>query len=229
MIGRQGRRGADKPDAGAIIEQVVYYQTGVGTGPSTGMVAKLEQKFEGMTGSGLEEHVLQAYHFISTNYQVGDEVLLFGFSRGAYTARAVGGLLTQMGVLKPVDLKHFNALYRCFKEQSDKLSYIPYVAKNEDASASASSEKNVAPSVERSEVEKMSEKSEVFEQEPLSEEELEEERRKFERWTTTVPPEVKKPGTVASFVGWGTGKVEDQIILENKPIKIDVEVIGVVS
>jgi uncharacterized protein (DUF2235 family) len=54
----------------------------------------------GATGQGLEENVIKAYYFIATNYHDGDEIMLFGFSRGAYTARALGWYLTKMGVLK---------------------------------------------------------------------------------------------------------------------------------
>ena len=45
-------------------------------------------KFEGGTGAGLAENVCEAYNFVVNNYSPGDEIYVFGFSRGAYTARA---------------------------------------------------------------------------------------------------------------------------------------------
>jgi uncharacterized protein (DUF2235 family) len=53
----------------------------------------------GGTGSGLSEHVREAYGFLAHNYAAGDEIFLFGFSRGAYTARSVAGLISQAGLL----------------------------------------------------------------------------------------------------------------------------------
>ena len=47
----------------------------------------------GATGWGLNENVCEAYLWLMSNYVEGDEIFLFGFSRGAYTARAIGGLI----------------------------------------------------------------------------------------------------------------------------------------
>jgi uncharacterized protein (DUF2235 family) len=70
----------------------------------------------GITGAGLDENVITAYHFIANNYAPGDEIFLFGFSRGAYTARAIAGCLTEMGLLEPAELRHFSNVYRQYKE-----------------------------------------------------------------------------------------------------------------
>lgn len=131
MLAATGVTADDQP-----IEQVVYYQTGVGTG-AEGLIDRVIQgnslQFAmlrlylhtetGATGDGLEEHVIQAYHFIATNYYPGDEICLFGFSRGAYTARAVGWVLTKMGMLMPVDLEHFRDLYAWFKKHGDSIDF----------------------------------------------------------------------------------------------------------
>jgi uncharacterized protein (DUF2235 family) len=120
--------------AGVPIEQVVFYQNGVGSG-TLGALDKITQgslfllsrwpptdigNYTGATGTGLEANVIEAYHFISTNWSPGDEICLFGFSRGAYTARAIGWILTQMGMLQPVDLEHFRGLYAIFKKHGDQ-------------------------------------------------------------------------------------------------------------
>jgi uncharacterized protein (DUF2235 family) len=74
--------------------------------------------FAGGTGDGLNENVLEAYNFIANNYRYGDEIFCFGFSRGAYTARAVAGLVTQIGVVRKSSMDHFPALYRLYKKNT---------------------------------------------------------------------------------------------------------------
>ncbi len=60
----------------------------------------------GAFGDGLEAHVIESYLFIATNWYLGDEICVFGFSRGAYTSRALAWTVTQMGMLKPVCRLH---------------------------------------------------------------------------------------------------------------------------
>lgn len=69
---------------------IVLYVRGVGT---TGL--KLKAWIEGATGFGARF----AYQFIAQNYIPGDEIYLFGFSRGAFTARSLAGLITAYGIL----------------------------------------------------------------------------------------------------------------------------------
>jgi uncharacterized protein (DUF2235 family) len=74
--------------------QIVYYDTGVGTG------GKVDQIIGGATGLGIKENLEQAYRFLVENYSAGDQIYLFGFSRGSYTARSLGGLIYKCGLLK---------------------------------------------------------------------------------------------------------------------------------
>jgi uncharacterized protein (DUF2235 family) len=76
------------------ILQIVLYLRGVGT---TGL--KLETWIEGATGVGVDDNIRSAYQFIAQNYVPGDEIYLFGFSRGAFTARSLAGLITACGIL----------------------------------------------------------------------------------------------------------------------------------
>jgi uncharacterized protein (DUF2235 family) len=55
---------------------------------------KLETLIEGATGIGVDDNIRSAYQFIAQNYVPGDEIYLFGFSRGAFTARSLTGLIT---------------------------------------------------------------------------------------------------------------------------------------
>jgi uncharacterized protein (DUF2235 family) len=65
-------------------EQRVYYHTGVGTGFST-----RDKMIGGSTGARLGHNVRSAYKYLSQHYEDGVEIYLFGFSRGAFTARSV--------------------------------------------------------------------------------------------------------------------------------------------
>src|SRR6186997_1837068 len=106
----------DKRD-GKEIAQIVFYQSGVGTEGS------FASKVTGAAlGVGLAHNVRDAYTFICHNYCEGDEIFLFGFSRGAYTARSVGGLIGFAGLIGKQDLDRFFELWNAFKDRnSDAL------------------------------------------------------------------------------------------------------------
>ncbi len=74
--------------------RLIFYERGVGTG------ALLDQVYGGAFGRGLGENVRRAYKFLSWYYEPGDEIFVFGFSRGAYTARSLVGLLGSAGLLR---------------------------------------------------------------------------------------------------------------------------------
>jgi uncharacterized protein (DUF2235 family) len=76
------------------IHQIVFYDEGVGSGREWA-----DRLFGGAFGRGLFKNVCDAYRFLVNNYNDGDEVFLFGFSRGAYTARSVVGFVRKCGVL----------------------------------------------------------------------------------------------------------------------------------
>lgn len=85
--------------------QVGYYHPGVGTmGDPTAhtKLAKQWTRLKGLAiGGGLLSNVSDAYRYLMESYQAGDQVFLFGFSRGAYTVRVLGGLLHMFGLLCP--------------------------------------------------------------------------------------------------------------------------------
>jgi len=89
------------------IQQIVYYQAGVGAIGTT-----TTKTVGGISGWGLAEHVREAYTFISNNWNEGDEIFLIGFSRGAFTARSVGGLISQIGVMTKSGLHTFPVVYQ---------------------------------------------------------------------------------------------------------------------
>jgi uncharacterized protein (DUF2235 family) len=75
------------------IPQLVHYERGVGT--DIGIRIR-----GGSLGRGLFQNVVDAYRFLVHNYEPGDRVYLFGFSRGAYTVRSLAGLIRNSGILK---------------------------------------------------------------------------------------------------------------------------------
>jgi uncharacterized protein (DUF2235 family) len=83
--------------------QAVFYDPGVGTLARPNPWKKLLQDafaiFGLATGYGLDDNVLNAYEFIVDNYEKGDEIYLFGFSRGAYTVRVLAGLIHKIGLV----------------------------------------------------------------------------------------------------------------------------------
>ncbi|KAG8219249.1 hypothetical protein J3R82DRAFT_88 [Butyriboletus roseoflavus] len=79
------------------LQQMVYYQAGIGTYTipqiATPFMAKLSKTIDMMIGIHLDAHVMGGYEFLMQNYEAGDKICIFGFSRGAYTARALAGML----------------------------------------------------------------------------------------------------------------------------------------
>ena len=88
------------PSSAGGVSQFVFYDRGVGTG---GFINKF---IGGAFGSGLQENVIDGYRFLANNYQKGDEIYIFGFSRGAFTARSLAGLIGLSGLLTPPYLGH---------------------------------------------------------------------------------------------------------------------------
>ena len=97
------------PVDGNQVPQVVYYDTGVGT---QGFPDKY---IGGGLGSGMSENIQQAYRFIANNYCEGDELFLFGFSRGAYTVRSLAGFIGVAGLLMKENLRLLPEAYALYR------------------------------------------------------------------------------------------------------------------
>ena len=83
--------------------QAAFYDPGVGThaDPTAhrSLRRRLYQKLDAAVGLGVRDNVLDAYRFLMKVYEPGDRVYLFGFSRGAYTTRALAAMLHYCGLL----------------------------------------------------------------------------------------------------------------------------------
>lgn len=109
------------------VPQFSIYLRGVGTAGS-----RLDRLIAGATGAGIEDIIRTAYLFLAQNYVPAhkddtgkdvpaDEIFLFGYSRGAYAARSMTGLLGSAGLLKRQSLGHLPtawSYYRDFKKRS---------------------------------------------------------------------------------------------------------------
>lgn len=104
--------------------QVGYYHPGVGTmGSPTARnrVEKAWSRVKGLAfGAGLLGNVADAYRYLMNTYEEGDRVFLFGFSRGAYTARVLGGVIYMCGLLSPGNEGLIPYIIRMFAQRSRK-------------------------------------------------------------------------------------------------------------
>jgi uncharacterized protein (DUF2235 family) len=81
-------------------DQIAYYQPGIGTSPPPGMWGKWKKwmvtRLDLAIAWLLEVHVTEGYRFLMRYYRDGDQIYIFGFSRGAYTARALAGMVQKI-------------------------------------------------------------------------------------------------------------------------------------
>ncbi|MFZ4520895.1 MAG: DUF2235 domain-containing protein [Bacteroidales bacterium] len=103
--------------------QKLYYDLGIGSEGN-----KLKKVFDGATGTGISENILQAYRFIMNNYEPGDELFLFGFSRGAFTVRSLSGLIRNSGIL---DLRNEGQVKKAYELYRSR--HPTYHPKSEEA------------------------------------------------------------------------------------------------
>jgi hypothetical protein len=111
---------AVKPTAHDGTPQPCYYNSGVGTGDW------IDKVLGGVFGRGVKSNVKRAYAFLSLNYEPGDEIYIFGFSRGSYTARALAGLIGAAGILNKDKFDCFDDAwthYRTRPDQRDQQGY----------------------------------------------------------------------------------------------------------
>jgi uncharacterized protein (DUF2235 family) len=107
---------------GKAAAQIVFYDPGVGTLARPNPWTKLRQDTVTVlglaTGYGLDDNVLNAYRFLIENYEEGDDIFLFGFSRGAYTVRVLAGMIHKVGLLAPQQSNLADAALTAYKQAS---------------------------------------------------------------------------------------------------------------
>jgi uncharacterized protein (DUF2235 family) len=108
LIARSVLLNAATPD-GKPVNQFVIYTPGVGSTLGAlkgreslvgGFNTWLTETIGGVFGEGLEDAILETYLRLCFNYEPGDEIFIFGFSRGAYSARSLAGMIGKVGILR---------------------------------------------------------------------------------------------------------------------------------
>lgn len=94
------------------VQQLVFYDKGVGTG-------RLDRILGGAFGFGIKAKILEAYRFLVTAYEPGDEIFFLGFSRGAYTVRSAFGLIRNSGLLKREFAHKVEDAYALYRRRDD--------------------------------------------------------------------------------------------------------------
>jgi uncharacterized protein (DUF2235 family) len=95
------------------IAQLKAYDTGVGS------TYKLMDRIAGgITGAGIDAKIKDSYLFLVLNYEPGDHIYLFGFSRGAYTARSLAGFIRCCGILKPQNMHLIEEAFRLYRDRN---------------------------------------------------------------------------------------------------------------
>jgi uncharacterized protein (DUF2235 family) len=97
-------------------ENVVFYGEGVGTGDFADRI------LGGAFGWGLDKSIQDAYRFLSSNYSAGDQIYLFGFSRGAYTVRSLVGLIRAVGMLPRCGIRQIPEAYQAYQDAKGQFS-----------------------------------------------------------------------------------------------------------
>lgn len=97
---------------------MTYYQAGIGTYGEGGLSGGVSAALDMAVGSSLGLHVRDAYHFLMHTYKEGDRICIFSFSRGAYTARCLAGMIHKVGLLPPRNIQQISFAYEFYKNDT---------------------------------------------------------------------------------------------------------------
>lgn len=107
---------AIKARASDGVDQVVFYYDGLGTG------GPLDRAAGGAFGHGIESNIRTLYRFIVYNHEPGDELYLFGFSRGAFTVRSLAGFMREVGLIEKDGDYYVPEMYACYEKDAGEDS-----------------------------------------------------------------------------------------------------------
>ncbi|MBY4893257.1 DUF2235 domain-containing protein [Rhodobacteraceae bacterium N5(2021)] len=101
----------------------IYYEPGI-------QWRGLRRAHEVMAGIGINRQICRAYAWLSASYRPGDRVILMGYSRGAYAVRSLGGLIDQMGLLRPEALNQARVeeIYELYRTGRDRTAVAEMTA-----------------------------------------------------------------------------------------------------
>lgn len=111
-------------------DQVVYYSPGVGTFGAANALSyhwrKLVEIVGMATGWGIDQNVKDAYRFVLDHYTPGksgaarDRIYIFGYSRGAYTARVLAGFINCLGLIDKTNLNLLDSAFLAYKAVNER-------------------------------------------------------------------------------------------------------------
>ncbi|KAF9039699.1 hypothetical protein BDZ89DRAFT_981890 [Hymenopellis radicata] len=104
-------------------KQMVYYQAGIGTYTApqiaTPFMSKILKFIDEAIAWNLDAHVMGGYEFLMQNYIANDRICIFGFSRGAYTARSLAGMIHKVGLLPACNHQQIPFAYKMYTDESE--------------------------------------------------------------------------------------------------------------
>jgi len=103
-----------KPIGNDSLPQQVFYDWGIGS--------YYNSTVAGTTGKGLHKNIMDDYRYIVQNYSPGDDLYLFGFSRGSYTIRCLCGLINNCGLIKRADAALIQTAFNHYKKSGTKYA-----------------------------------------------------------------------------------------------------------
>ncbi|KDR71517.1 hypothetical protein GALMADRAFT_74846 [Galerina marginata CBS 339.88] len=107
-------------------KQLVYYQAGIGTYTVpqivSPMMSKFSQTLDMAVAWNLDAHIMGGYEFLMQNYCAHDRICIFGFSRGAYTARCLAGMIHKVGLLPTCNHQQIPFAYKMYT-QADEVGW----------------------------------------------------------------------------------------------------------
>ena len=107
--------------------QISYYDPGVGTQSAlrTGVGRWAQNALASVFGYKVKRNVLEAYRYLMDNYEPGDRVFLFGYSRGAHTVRVLANMLHKCGLLTKGSVNLIPDMARTYNAEGNDKSSLP--------------------------------------------------------------------------------------------------------
>ena len=109
-------------------QQIIFYDPGLGTFPDPAAITKLQKWFTKKLGAaigyGFSKNLAVCYEFLVEHYKPGDRIYLFGFSRGAYTARALAALIHVIGLMRTKNSNLVPYAIKLFESEASKAKKI---------------------------------------------------------------------------------------------------------
>lgn len=106
------------PEDKSGTQQVVFYDPGVGSDGTE----DTSQTLSGLFGLGVHLNIQQLYSFLALNYDEGDEVYLFGYSRGAFTVRSLAGMIRRVGLVHRNRLHYVASAFQLYQKNLSRES-----------------------------------------------------------------------------------------------------------